>query len=158
VYYLIYSSRSKKDLSKEELFSILEKSRLRNKMMNITGFLLCINEDYHPELINGLFLQVLEGEKQDVMKLYESIEKDGRHKDVKLLAEGRLMKRMFNNWSMGYRDMDILKFKSRLDQYDLSEEDLVNAPGDQQDNVDAVLDFIKSFYKIPNPPSILNQL
>lgn len=158
MYYLIYSSRSKKDLSKEELFSILEKSRLRNKMMNISGFLLCINEDYHPELINGWFLQVLEGEKEDVLKLYESISEDKRHKDVKLLAEGRLMKRMFNNWSMGYRDMDILKFKSRLDAFDLSEEDLMNAPGDQQDNVDSVLEFIKSFYKIPNPPSILNQL
>ena len=149
MYYLIYSSISKKDLSKDELFAILERSRSKNKMMGISGFLLCINEDYHPEIINGKFIQVLEGDKKDVLKLYESIKKDSRHKNVVNLAEGVLLKRMFDNWSMGYRDMDILRFKNRLDEFDLNESDIVNAKGNQQDNVDSILEFIKSFYKVP---------
>ena len=149
MYYLVYSSISRKDLSKDELFSILEKSREKNRMMGITGFLLSINEDYHPEIIKGKFLQVLEGEKEQVIKLYESIKKDKRHKEVKIVSEGVLLKRMFNNWSMGYRDMDILKFKNRLDIFDISEKDLINASGNEQDNPESVLEFIKSFYKVP---------
>lgn len=149
MYYLVYSSESKKDMSKDELFVILEKSRQKNKMMDISGFLLCINEDYHPEIINGRFLQVLEGEKKDVIKLYESISMDKRHKNVKVLSEGVLLKRMFNNWSMGYRDLDILKFRNKLDEFQLSENEIMNSNGNEQDNSQAILDFIKNFYKIP---------
>ncbi len=135
-------------MGKEELFSLLEKSRVKNKLMGISGFLLCINSDYHPEIINGRFIQVLEGEKKDVEKLFKSIENDPRHKHVKIIADGVLMKRMFNNWSMGYRDLDILKFKSRLDKFELTEENLLGSKN--SDESQTVLDFIKSFYKVPD--------
>ncbi|MEQ8518713.1 MAG: BLUF domain-containing protein [Cytophagales bacterium] len=148
MYYLIYSSYSKKDMGKEDLFSLLEKSRVKNKLMGISGFLLCINADYHPEIINGRFIQVLEGDKKEVKKLFESIKKDPRHKHVEIIADGVLMKRMFDNWSMGYRDLDILKFKSRLDKFELTEDNLLGSKND--DESQTVLDFIKSFYRVPD--------
>ncbi len=147
MYYLIYSSYTKKDMSKEELFSLLEKSRVKNKEMEISGFLLSINEDYHPEIINGRFIQVLEGNKKEVRKLYDTISGDKRHNKVEILAEGVLMKRIFDNWSMGFRELDILKFKNRLDQFDLSEEILLKSKNDDQSQI--VLEFVKSFYKVP---------
>ncbi len=149
MYYLIYSSQTKKDLRKDELFSILEKSRVRNKLMGISGFLLCINEDYHPDVLNGMFLQVLEGEKEDVVKLYNIIKDDTRHREAVVIAEGVLFNRMFDNWRMGFRDLNILQFKSVLAQFDLNRDDLTK-PLSSDENSEAVLEFIQAFYKVPS--------
>jgi hypothetical protein len=149
MYYLIYSSLTKKDLSRDELFQILEKSRSRNNLMGLSGFLLCINEDYFSEIINGIFLQVLEGEKEDVLKLSDIIKKDKRHHDLVLVTEGVSLKRMFDNWKMGYRDMNILQFKSRLAQFDLKREDILK-PAENPEDSQAIIELIKSFYKVPD--------
>ena len=117
--------------------------------MGLSGFLLCINEDYFSEIINGIFLQVLEGEKEDVLKLYDIIKKDKRHHDLVLVTEGVSLKRMFDNWKMGYRDMNILQFKSRLAQFDLKREDILK-PAENPEDSQAIIELIKSFYKVPD--------
>lgn len=148
MYYLIYKSESEGDFNKDRLFEILEKSRKKNAQKNISGFLLCINEDLSPELINGKFIQILEGEKEDVKALYNKIKEDPRHKNVKVISEGVTMKRIFHSWNMGHRDFDILSFRSILKQFDLKEEELMDE-NKAQEHQELILDFIKSFYKTP---------
>jgi hypothetical protein len=50
----------------------------------------------------GLFIQVLEGERSTVNRLYNTIIKDKRHQDVELVAIDEIQERKFPNWSMAH--------------------------------------------------------
>lgn len=148
MYYLVYSSLTKTDLEKEELFKILEDSRIKNDSKSISGILICVNEGIHPEILDGIFLQVLEGEKENVLELYDNIKNDQRHHSVNIIAEGVHLERMFDEWKMGYRDLNILEFKAVLRQFDLSQDDILK-PNDIDEKSDTILELMKSFYRNP---------
>ena len=74
----------------------LEKFRLHNKASEITGVLLSGN---------GVFLQVLEGDRSKINRLYANILKDQRHKDIELLHYEEIDQRVFFAWSMDYIPM-----------------------------------------------------
>lgn len=93
LYRLVYISKASKDLDDRELAEILSVSRERNSRKEITGLLL---------FVDGGFLQVLEGEKNQVEKLYEHIGLDSRHFTVKRLQSGETGERLFGDWSMAY--------------------------------------------------------
>jgi hypothetical protein len=59
----------------------------------ITGVLL---------FVEGAFLQILEGEKDDVLGLMERIQRDPRHRGVKVFYEQEVDERAFASWSMAY--------------------------------------------------------
>ena len=90
---LIYTSRLI-DNGSNVIAAILQTSRSKNKLHNITGMLLCAN--------SGV-LQVLEGEDADVSELYRSIELDKRHNDIFLLSKTEVTKRQFASWDMGFK-------------------------------------------------------
>ncbi|HSB64619.1 MAG TPA: BLUF domain-containing protein [Thermoanaerobaculia bacterium] len=90
---LIYSSEATPGLAETELEQMLEESRIRNKAHGITGVLL---------LVEGAFLQILEGEKDDVDNLMERINRDPRHRGVKVFYEEEVDERAFESWSMAY--------------------------------------------------------
>ena len=71
----------------------LAKFRKENELNYITG-VLCSGE--------GLFLQVLEGERSAVNKLYAHICQDIRHSDIELLHYEEIEERVFFSWSMDY--------------------------------------------------------
>jgi len=71
----------------------LEKFRKTNQVNEITG-VLCSGE--------GIFLQVLEGERSAVNKLYVDICKDQRHTDIELLHFEEVTERLFYAWSMDH--------------------------------------------------------
>ncbi|NLR90887.1 BLUF domain-containing protein [Flammeovirga sp. SR4] len=81
-------------MSNTELSEILTSSRLNNKDKKVTGILL---------LLNNTFIQVLEGEKEVVESLYNTISQDTRHEMVQLIYEGEIKERNFANWSMGFQ-------------------------------------------------------
>jgi hypothetical protein len=82
----------------EAVLESIHASALRhNKGNSITGMLL-----FH----KGAFLQVLEGDPQDVMTTYHRICHDTRHKDVRLLVEQPTKDRHFPNWLMGFRHLE----------------------------------------------------
>lgn len=93
VYQLTYQSKSITDLNLEILNTILEESIARNSTLKITGCLI---------YFNGHFIQILEGEKQDVIAVYEKIITDKRHHQIELLWENDSQKRYFENWNMGF--------------------------------------------------------
>ena len=54
----------------------------------------------------GNFMQMLEGEKQVVLELYDTIMSDNRHKGVLKMLTGDIQERNFKDWSMGFFNMD----------------------------------------------------
>ncbi|WP_339658379.1 BLUF domain-containing protein [uncultured Polaribacter sp.] len=92
VYYSIINTQKGKT-SIQIMDEILSKSREFNSHKNITGCLL---------FRNNVFLQLLEGKKEDVQNLYSSIKKDNRHSNVTLIIEQDVEERMFPDWSMAF--------------------------------------------------------
>ena len=94
MYELLYYSMTSRLLTHEELTEILEKSRVKNQQLGITGMLLYYNRE---------FLQLLEGEKPVVKRLYDTIASDPRHSAVEIFYEGHIYQRAFSEWSMAFK-------------------------------------------------------
>ena len=92
-YYVVYTSVATDPMHEEELRAILEHARASNHQTRVTGLLL---------YSNGQILQVLEGEKEEVEKLYEKIRRDPRHTHVATVEAGFSKHRIFPDWSMGF--------------------------------------------------------
>ena len=97
MFYLIYVSSVIKLMEEDELLLLLQEAREKNQRLEITGMLL---------YKEGNFMQMLEGEKNVVLEVYETIIKDVRHKDVITIVTGDIKQRNFENWSMGFSNMD----------------------------------------------------
>ena len=89
---LTYASRAADGLHREDLAAIAREAQSRNRKLGITGLLLYVEGD---------FLQVLEGPGAAVERLYELIEQDPRNKWVTRLSTERILRRAFEDWSMG---------------------------------------------------------
>ena len=92
-YRLIYSSEATGEMARADLEQMLEESRIRNARRDITGVLV---------FVDGVFLQVLEGERDDVEDLMVSIRRDPRHRDLKVFHEEEIDQRVFPTWRMAY--------------------------------------------------------
>jgi len=89
---LLYASRSAAPLTASLVNSLLEKSRAYNPLRGITG-ILCFSED--------LFIQVLEGGRDEVCELFNAIARDDRHRNVRILIYEEIRERRFGGWTMG---------------------------------------------------------
>ena len=116
---LMYASRAVPGVDQEELLAILKKSKVNNHKSGVTGAL-CFSE--------GIFIQVIEGGRDAVNKLYNLIATDPRHGDVVLLNYDEIEERRFSGWSMGQVNMQrmnpalLLKYSecARLDPFAVS--------------------------------------
>ena len=93
---LMYTSRSNTGMDEQELASILRQSRPTNTAEGITGMLVFSDQ---------LFIQVLEGGRSEVNRLYNRICADKRHTDIELLYFEEITERRFAGWSMGQVNM-----------------------------------------------------
>ena len=89
---LMYASRAVPAVDQEELVTILRQSKANNPELGVTG-VLCFS--------GGVFLQVLEGGRSAVNRLYNRIVTDPRHTEVELLLYEDINERRFASWSMG---------------------------------------------------------
>lgn len=89
----LYASRAVVPLLPDVMDSILEQSRRNNPRLGITG-MLCMSDD--------LFIQVLEGGRDEVCELYKTIVCDTRHANVRLLVYEEITERRFGHWTMGH--------------------------------------------------------
>lgn len=94
---LIYTSRVTMEGSAEALMGILKSSLRHNQETRITGMLL---------YSRGTFLQVLEGRELEVDETYSKIAKDTRHQELVVLEKAPILRRSFNDWTMGFRHGD----------------------------------------------------
>lgn len=85
------------------LHNLLTVARNNNKRLEITGMLLYADKR---------FIQVLEGEKQTVLSLYNTIQKDSRHFNSKIVLETEIDKRNFPGWTMGYKNINPIEYKN----------------------------------------------
>ena len=95
---LIYASRAADETDARAVDQILERSRTHNVEHGITG-VLCLCQSVR------VFLQALEGAREEVNRLYCNIARDGRHHDVMLLEYTEIGERRFARWQMGRVDM-----------------------------------------------------
>jgi hypothetical protein len=88
---ILYASRAVGPQTTTVTASILSAAQVHNRKHQITG-VLCQGE--------GLYLQVLEGERSTVNRLYAQILSDLRHKDVEMLQLEEISQRRYPDWSM----------------------------------------------------------
>lgn len=95
--YLVFISTAKKLMSDAELLDLLQSARSKNSENNITGMLL---------YGEGTFLQVLEGEREDLQRVYNAIQADFRHRNIIVMISGILNERIFSKWSMSFASVN----------------------------------------------------
>lgn len=116
---LLYASRPATPLSAVILDEILAQSRINNPEQGITG-ILCFSDN--------IFIQVLEGGRDEVCETYNKIVRDNRHREVRILTYDEISERRFGGWTMGQVNMSrinasiLLKYaeKPELDPYSVS--------------------------------------
>lgn len=123
LHFLIYVSRSKRDMSEEALVSLLRQFQNVNRRNGISGCL--VHKD-------GEFMQLLEGNKEAVLRLCDQIRSDDRHGEFRVVAEGPMQRRTFTDWGMTLlnlnhddrqmsADLDVLK-KRKLSFSELADD------------------------------------
>jgi len=95
--HIVYLSVSARKLAEKEQNELLTEIRRNNKILEVTGLLL-----YNDEF----FTQVIEGAKNTIQNLHETIKKDSRHGNFVKLLEEPIENRAFPDWSMGYRKIN----------------------------------------------------
>lgn len=93
VYQTIYSSESATPMQAAELEELLEHARSSNARKGITGALV---------YVDGVFLQILEGDTQIIHELMARIARDVRHETVTVLKQGEIPSPSFSDWKMAY--------------------------------------------------------
>jgi len=89
---LKYVSRFAKDLSHDDIESLMIQSEHNNRNNEITGALMTLGD---------LFFQVIEGPEEKIDDLISKIQNDGRHQDVFVLGvEDKVPHRIFPNWAL----------------------------------------------------------
>jgi hypothetical protein len=92
-YQIIYSSESATPMQLDDLEDLLEHARNSNATKGITGALV---------YVDGVFLQILEGDKRTVEDLLAKISRDVRHETVTVLRKAEAPSAVFKDWKMAY--------------------------------------------------------
>ena len=111
-YELIYHSVANENNTSQDIKDILKEAREFNLSKNITGGLLAYNNE---------FLQILEGEKVEVLSLYKNIVKDKRHIGPIILHQGEIQERVFPTWTMAYHEITDSELTQVKDVMNISE-------------------------------------
>jgi hypothetical protein len=101
---LIYKSRSILEIDWNLVHDILHASERNNKQRNVTGVLLATRRH---------FLQVLEGQSDDLSDTFTRIVRDPRHEDIKLISFNVVESRLFDAWAM--RGIGVFDFNKDIE-------------------------------------------
>ncbi|MFN3361670.1 MAG: BLUF domain-containing protein [Pseudanabaenaceae cyanobacterium] len=94
---LIYLSYARAGIGYSDLRDIMDKSEVNNAQAGITG-MLCYG--------NGIFLQILEGNRKMVNQTYHRIVQDHRHHSPEIIDFRAIQARNFPEWSMKLVQLD----------------------------------------------------
>ena len=99
----------------ESVSQILRTSQRNNAAVGVSGALM---------FTDGLFAQILEGPRNAVETVFDRIQLDDRHGEVRLLAFEPVVRRSFARWSMAYTGASkALAFCARDSHFDLGAAD-----------------------------------
>lgn len=96
--YCLYRSSAAPGLDSTALDYLLEKSRIRNQELGLSG---CLHYE------DGIFFQWLEGPPSALYPLLSKLEEDSRHINFTVLDQGSLEQRIFNQWQMRFSDIQV---------------------------------------------------
>lgn len=105
---LCYVSNSTSKLNSAELKRLYVVTKQKNAASNISGILV-----YN----NGNFLQIMEGSKDELFKLYEKISNDKRHHHLIELVNEPVSERLFEDYVTGFELIDSNKDIKQLEDY-----------------------------------------
>lgn len=94
---LIYKSKRSENTKESDIQDILNSCEKKNPKYDISGVLIHSNHT---------FFQYLEGDGEHIKALYDKIKLDKRHFDCHLEVYEEIEKKIFPNWSMGYKDLN----------------------------------------------------
>jgi hypothetical protein len=103
---LLYLSKAVDAQTNELSESILRQAHAWNSQNDVTG-VLCQGQD--------VFLQVLEGERGKVTKLYARIHADPRHKDLELIHCENITVRRCGDWSKAHVRLSDIDPQTKID-------------------------------------------
>ena len=105
MYRIIYLSSVTTNFSNEDIISLLDLSRRNNEVNEITGLLL---------YSDGNFLQIIEGKKKPLEKLFKKISLDSRHKNIIKVFHGKVSTRNYPKWKMAFSIIDESFYKNNI--------------------------------------------
>ena len=134
---LVYVSNRKPSCTQEEIDKILDSCKKNNPSLNITGVLLYSETK---------FIQLVEGEANVIMSLYDKIKLDSRHSNPMMISYGPIKDKAFPSWHMGTK-----KLASNSIDYmtDITRDDKVvfdNVLTGKEENGQRVLNLLKKFF------------
>lgn len=135
MYYICYKSHKSPLISDEDIITILNYAQKSNIDNAITGMLLYFENN---------FIQFIEGDASKVKLLYSKIALDKRHTDVKILSEGKITERFFQNWVMGFRILSEFDLQEMIQMNNIGHftvDDLLN-----EAKPHISMELMKSFY------------
>jgi len=135
--FVSYMSSQSRVMSKKSIEEFLFQVREKNKLLTITGVLL---------LIQGKFVQYIEGPEEEITDVYKSISNDQRHTDLILLDSGDLEERQFKDWSMAYKEVSDKQIKGIVGEKKLDLEDIFLTDKDYKNHpvLTVLYDFVKT--------------
>lgn len=123
-YALSYVSTAQKDLEPSEVVELLDQTEVRNNKLGIHGLLI---------YSEGNFFEVLEGKKDLILELYESIRQDDRHKNIIPIFEKSINDKPFdpeNGYFLSantqYKKIKIENFRNCIRDLDESTQKVIN--------------------------------
>ena len=106
---MIYTSTAVGPITTAVTGTILRSAQAHNAVNGITG-VLCQGQ--------GVYLQVLEGERSLVDALYARILQDKRHQDIALRQQEDIKSRRYGRWAMAHIDLTHLAHADTLPAFD----------------------------------------
>ncbi|MEP3482314.1 MAG: BLUF domain-containing protein [Fuerstiella sp.] len=106
---IYYISTAAEGLTSLDYEDILSKARKNNQELELSGLLV---------VKGGLFAQAIEGREERVSALFEKIKLDKRHHRIVLISKTEIEERLFPNWEMGFKDIDVSESQLEIDLAD----------------------------------------
>jgi hypothetical protein len=104
---LFYCSMAVREMLDADIVDMLKVAREKNARLGVTGLLVYQKRTRE-------FMQILEGEKQVIFDLLETIIADKRHQSLHLIYDGVIPARNFKDWSMAFAELESVD-KSKLE-------------------------------------------
>jgi hypothetical protein len=110
---MIYTSKATDGIGSLCLFNILNKARVNNASLGITGHL--IFDGTH-------FIQCIEGSSESIDQLWSSLVADQRHQDIKIVSRAPIKMRRYGLWSMSFSSYKTLNSHNMPGFFPLNED------------------------------------
>lgn len=97
MYQLIYTSKARPDINRQELFSLVNSYKKLNEQHNITSILI---------YSGTTFLHLLEGHEKEVNSTYLNIKNDSNNSEHDIIFKKHIISRSFPNYILEFRETD----------------------------------------------------